>query len=175
MSGRYADFVENEVFPLVEKNFGIRITKDPEARAAMGISSGGVAAFSMAWYHPERYHRVITYSGTYVNQASPFNPETPHGGWEYHEHLIPQSPPKPIRVWLQVGDRDLFNPNSLRDGMHDWVEANNRMATVLKAKGYHYQYVYCLNSGHGDAKVRAQTLPEALEWVWQGYGTKTGP
>jgi enterochelin esterase family protein len=172
MSGRYADFVETEVFPLVEKNYGVVISQDPEARAAMGISSGGVAAFSMAWYHPELYHRVITYSGTYVNQASPFNPATPHGGWEYHEHLIPQSPAKPIRLWLQVGDRDLFNPNSLRDGMHDWVEANNRMATVLKAKGYHYQYVFCLNSGHGDHKVREQTLPQALEWAWHGYTAK---
>jgi enterochelin esterase-like enzyme len=172
MSGRYADFVETEVFPLVEKNCGVTLSHDPEARAAMGISSGGVAAFSMAWYHPDLYHRVITYSGTYVNQASPLDPATPHGGWEYHEHLIPQGPPKPIRVWLQVGDRDLLNPNSLRDGMHDWVEANNRMATVLKARGYHYQYVFCLNSGHGDAKVRAQTLPEALEWVWQGYAPK---
>ncbi len=169
MSGRYADFVESEVFPLVEKNYGVVISKDPDARAAMGTSSGGVAAFTMAWYHPELYHRVITYSGTYVNQASPYNADTPHGGWEYHEHLIPQSPPKPIRLWMQVGDRDLLNPNSLRDGMHDWVEANNRMATVLKAKGYHYQYVYCLNSGHGDSKVKAQTLPQALEWVWRDY------
>jgi enterochelin esterase-like enzyme len=172
MSGRYTDFVETEVFPLVEKNYGVTISKDPEARASMGISSGGVAAFSMAWYHPELYRRVITYSGTYVNQASPFNPETPHGGWEYHEHLIPQSPAKPIRLWMQVGDHDLLNPNSLRDSMHDWVEANNRMAAVLKAKGYHYQYVYCLNAGHGDGKVRAQTLPQALEWVWQGYTAK---
>ncbi len=172
MSGRYADFVESEVFPLVEKNCGVTISNDPEARAAMGTSSGGVAAFSMAWYHPELYRRVITYSGTYVNQASPLNPETPHGGWEYHEHLIPQNPPKPIRLWMQVGDHDLLNPNSLRDGMHDWVEANNRMATVLKAKGYHYQYVYCLNAGHGDAKAKAQTLPQALEWVWQGYPAK---
>ncbi len=169
MSGRYAEFVEHEVFPLVEASCGILITKDPEARAAMGGSSGGVAAFTMAWYHPELYHRVITYSGTYVNQASPFNPDTPHGAWEYHEHLIPQSPPKPIRLWMQVGDRDLYNPNSLRDGMHDWVEANNRMAKVLKAKGYHYQYVYCLNARHVDRKARAQTLPEALEWVWRGY------
>ena len=172
MSGRYADFVETEVFPLVEKSLGVTISKDPDARATMGTSSGGVAAFSMAWYHPERYHRVLTYSGTYVNQAYPFNSEAPHGGWEYHEHLIPQSARKPIRVWLQVGDRDLLNPNSLRDDMHDWVEANNRMATVLKAKGYHYQYVYCLNAGHGDAQARAQTLPQALEWLWHDYQSK---
>lgn len=172
MSGRYAEFVEREVFPLVEASCGVKITSDPEGRAAEGGSSGGVAAFTMAWYHPEWYHRVITYSGTYVNQASPFNPDTPHGAWEYHEHLIPQSPVKPIRLWMEVGDRDNYNPNSLRDGMHDWVEANNRMATVLKAKGYHYQYVFCLNAGHTDRNVKAQTLPEALEWVWKGYAGK---
>lgn len=175
MSGKYAQFVESEVFPLVESNCGVVITKDPDGRAAMGGSSGGVAAFTMAWYRPDLYHRVITYSGTYVNQASPLNSDTPHGAWEYHEHLIPQSPRKPIRVWLQVGDRDLYNPNSLRDGMHDWVEANNRMAVVLKAKGYHYQYVFCLNAGHVDRNVKAQTLPEALEWVWRGYPATNSP
>jgi enterochelin esterase-like enzyme len=174
MSGHYAEFVEYEVFPLVEANCHVRITRDPEGRAAMGGSSGAAAAFTMAWYHPELYHRVLSYSGTYVNQQSPFHPDTPHGAWEYHEHLIPESPVKPIRIWMQVGDRDLYNPNSLRDGMHDWVDANNRMAAVLKAKGYHYQYVYCLGAGHVDRKAKAQTLPEALEWVWRGYTVGQG-
>ena len=115
---------------------------------------------------------MITYSGTFVNQQWPFNPETPGGAWDFHEKLIPQSEPKPIRIWMEVGDRDLLNPNALRDNMHDWVAANNRMATVLKAKGYHYQYVYAVNAGHVDRAVRNQTLPEALEWVWQGYPIK---
>jgi len=175
MSGRYAEFVEREVLPLVEANCGVALTRDPDGRAAIGGSSGGVAAFTMAWYHPDLYHRVITYSGTYVNQASPFNPAAPHGAWEYHEHLIPQSPARPLRVWLEAGDRDNYNPNPLLDGMHDWVVANNRMATVLKAKGYHYQYVFALDAGHTDRRVRAQTLPEALEWVWQGYSGAQAP
>ena len=51
---------------------------------------------------------------------------------------------------MDVGDRDLFNPNVMRDDMHDWVEANENMAKVLKAKGYHYQFVFALNAGHGD-------------------------
>jgi enterochelin esterase-like enzyme len=169
VSGRYAEFVEAEVLPLAEKTCSVAFTQDPEGRAAMGRSSGGVAAFSMAWFHPELYRRVITYSGTYVNQQSPTDPDLPHGAWEYHERLIPQSPRKPIRLWMQVGDRDLLNPNSLRDGMHDWVEANNRMAMVLKAKGYHYQYVFSLDAGHSDRIVREQTMPQALEWVWKGY------
>ena len=123
----------------------------------------------MAWWHPDLYHRVISYSGTFVNQQWPFNPELPDGAWDYHLKLIPQSEPKPIRIWMQVGDRDLFNPNILRDGMHDWVEANHRMAAALRDKGYQYQYVFALDASHCSGRVREQTLPEALEWVWKGY------
>ena len=170
MSGRYAEFVEQEVLPRVEKQYHVKLTKDPDGRATMGGSSGGSCALIMAWYHPELYHRVLTYSGTYVNQQWPPNPETPHGAWEFHEHLIPNSPPKPIRIWMEVGDRDLFNPNSMRDNMHDWVVANENMAKALAAKGYHYQFVFVRNAGHTDRAVKQQTLPEALEYLWRGYG-----
>jgi enterochelin esterase-like enzyme len=166
MSGLYAEFVEKEVLPLVEKQYHVKLTKDPEGRATMGGSSGGSAAFSMAWYHPELYHRVLTYSGTYVNQQWPANPETEHGAWEYHEHLIPNNPAKPIRLWMEVGDRDNFGRN---DGYHDWVVANENMAKVLADKGYRYQFVFARNAGHTDRAVKQQTLPEALEYVWQGY------
>jgi enterochelin esterase family protein len=174
MSGTYAEFVEHEVLPLVEANAHVKVTKDPDGRAAMGASSGGSCALIMAWYHPELYHRVLTYSGTFVNQQWPYDPKTPHGAWEFHEHLISESPAKPIRLWMEVGDRDLFNPNVMRDNMHDWVLANERMAQVLTAKGYHYQFVFARNAVHVDRAVRQQTLPEALEYVWQGYRSPTG-
>ena len=173
MSGRYAEFVETEVLPLVEAKAHVRLTKDPDGRAAMGGSSGGACALIMAWYHPELYHRVLTYSGTYVNQQWPWNPQTPHGAWGFHEHLIPESPKKPLRIWLDVGDRDLLNPNVMRDGMHDWVVANEQMAKVLAAKGYHYQFVFARNAGHVDHAAKEQTLPEALEYVWRGYPATT--
>ena len=64
MSGSYAEFVENEVLPLVEAKAHVKLTKDPEGRATMGGSSGGACALIMAWYHPELYHRVLAYSGT---------------------------------------------------------------------------------------------------------------
>ena len=166
MSGLYAEFVEKEVLPLVEQKYNVKLTKDPEGRATMGGSSGGSCALIMAWYHPELYHRVLTYSGTYVNQQWPFNPETPHGAWEFHEHLIPNSPRKPIRIWMEVSDRDNL---STRDDYHDWVLANENMAKVLAAKGYHYQFVFARNAGHTDRAVKQQTLPEALEYIWQGY------
>jgi enterochelin esterase-like enzyme len=169
MSPRYADFVETEILPRVEAEAHVKLTKDPNARATMGGSSGGSCALIMAWYHPDLYHRVLTYSGTYVNQQWPPNPATPGGAWEFHKTLIPNTPRKPIRIWMEVGDRDNLNANLMRDNMHDWVVANENMARVLAAKHYHYQFVFAKNAGHTDRTVKQQTLAEALEYVWQGY------
>ena len=172
MSGRYAEFIEQEVLPEVERRYQVRLTHDPDGRLTMGNSSGGAAALIMAWYHPEWYHRVLAYSGTWTNQQWPSNPASPHGAWGFPEHLIANTPRKPIRIWMEVGDRDLLNPNAMRDGMHDWVLANEKLARALAAKGYHYQFVFAQNAVHVDRPTREQTLPEALEYVWQGYAPR---
>jgi enterochelin esterase-like enzyme len=169
LSGKFAEFIQAEVLPQVESRYQVKLTRNPDGRAAMGCSSGAAAAFTMAWFHPEWYHRVLSYSGTFVNQQWPFNPANPGGAWDYHEKLIPGSAPKPIRIWMHVGERDLVNPNVMRDDMHDWPEANRRMAAALAKKGYQYQFVLAKDSTHCDRRVREQTLPGALEWLWQGY------
>jgi enterochelin esterase family protein len=76
---------------------------------------------------------------------------------------------KPIRIWMEVGDSDVLNPNVMRDNMHDSVLAHERMAAELADKGYHHQFVFARKAGHADGAVRNQTLPEALEYLWQGY------
>lgn len=172
MNGDYATYIEDEVLPRVEKNYKVKLTKDPDGRAAMGCSSGGSCALIMAWFRNDLYHRVLTTSGTFVNQAWPFDPKFPDGAWGFHETLIPKEPKKPLRIFIQVGDRDLLNPNVMRDNMHDWVEANHRMAKVLKEKGYEYQYLFSQGSGHCDGKAQGQFLPHAIEWTWKGYAPK---
>lgn len=172
MSSVFADYIETEVLPRVEKNCNVKLTKDPDGRAAMGSSSGGSAALIMAWFRTDLYHRVLTTSGTFINQQWPFDPNMPDGAWGFHNKLIQESPKKPLRIFLAVGDRDLLNPNVMRDGMHDWVEANHRMAKVLTDKGYDYQYLFCQNSGHGVRNAKEQFLPHAIEWVWHGYQAK---
>jgi iron(III)-enterobactin esterase len=171
VSDRYVNFIETEVLPKIAKDYNVTFTTDPEGRATMGGSSGAACAFTMAWFRPDLYRRVLSYSGTFVNQQAPTNNPYPHGAWEYHERLIPQTAAKPLRVWLQVGERD---NGFQRDeaSLHNWVIANQRMAAALKAKGYHYQYVFCAAAGHVDPKAVGQTLPDALLWLWQGYPVK---
>ena len=183
MSGRYAEFVETEVLPLVEKQFNVKLTKDPDARATMGCSSGGSAALAMAWYRTDLYHRVLTYSGTYVNQQWPWNPETPGGAWDFHKTLIPNSPKKPLRLWLQISDRDNFNDS---DGMHDWVLANQLMAKVLADKGYDYQFLFTRDAGAlrprrqaadaaAGARVAVEGLPRRADEVARPHGSGRRP
>ncbi|RYG23897.1 esterase family protein [bacterium] len=168
LNGHFAEFVEAEVLPRVEKECGIKLTKDPNGRMTMGGSSGGACAFTMAWYHPDLYHKVLSYSGTFVNQQWPPDPDTLRGAWEYHATLIPNAKRKPLRVWLHVSEHDLryLDPE---ETWHNWPMSDDRMAKALKAKGYPYQFVYSYDSVHVDGRVVNQTLPQAMEWVWKGY------
>ena len=195
VSGTYTEFVEREVLPLVEQRANVKLTKDPDGRATMGLSSSGAAAFTMAWFHPELYRRVLAFSPTMVNQQWPHDPSLRGGAWEYHSAwtgpagpnltikagvlspseppgapLIPSAAQKPIRFWFVVGDQDLFYPNPVvPDGMHDWTLSNELMAKVLADKGYHYQFLFARNAKHVDRPTIAQTLPAALEWLWKGF------
>ena len=168
VSDKYAMFIEHEVLPRIEKDYRVKFTQDPEGRATMGGSSGAACAFTMAWFHPELYRRVISYSGTFVNQENPQHPEISRGAWEYHASLIPNNPPKPIRIWLEVGSEDNGN-TAPEEGLHNWVIANRRMAAVLKDKGYHYRFTFAEGARHTDANVIYQTLPDALAYIWQDY------
>ena len=64
VSGGYAEFIETEVLPRVMRETGVTLTRDPDGRAAMGVSSGAACAFTMAWFRPDLYRRVLSYSGT---------------------------------------------------------------------------------------------------------------
>ena len=168
LSGRYSEFAEPELPPRVVQETGVSLTTDPNGRAVMGASSGAACAFTMAWFHPERYRRVLSYSGTYVNQQSPPNPESPRGAWEYHATFIPQSEPKPLRIWLEVGEQDL-HPDDPEETWHNWPLANQRMAAALAAKGYSYRFTLSRGGRHADPRVLDHTLPDALTWLWQDY------
>jgi iron(III)-enterobactin esterase len=171
VSDAYTKFIETEVLPRIEKDYKVTLTKDPNGRATMGGSSGAACAFTMAWFHPELYSRVLSYSGTFVNQARPSTELAPHGAWEYHATFIPNSERKPIRVWLEVGEFD-NGANRDESTFGNWIIANQHMAAALKAKGYTYRYVYAEGARHTDAGMILQTLPQALQWLWKDYPIK---
>ena len=70
----------------------------------------------MAWFHPERYHKVLTYSrhlrepglaaGSRRRRAAPGNITTT---------ILPKAAKKPIRIWMEVGEKDNRFDNARRD------------------------------------------------------------
>lgn len=156
----FVTWVETEVLTKVSRDFNVKFTTNPEGRGTMGGSSSGAMAFTMAWFRPDLYRKVLTYSGTFVNRIS--TPEHKYGAWEYHSdsNLIGSSEKKPIRVYIEAAERD----NDLGDRNH-WLEANRNMAKVFKEKGYHYRFQYAPDAGHIDTKVYLETLPQNLIWL----------
>jgi len=180
MSDRLARFINDEVLPAVLSNAEIKaaypnlaFTKDPWGRAAMGCSSGGAAALSMGWFRPDLFRRLITYSGTFVDQQDDDAPEEsafPLGAWEYHSSmkLIENTEKKPLRIFTHVSENDL-RAKDPEETYHNWVMANERTAAALKAKGYDYRYVFSRATRHCDGKVFEHTLTDTLVWMWQDY------
>jgi enterochelin esterase-like enzyme len=180
MSDRHARFINDEVLPAVLDHAEIRaaypnfaFTDDPWGKAVMGCSSGGAAALTMGWFRPDLFRRLITYSGTFVDQQDDDAPEEidyPLGAWEYHSNmkLIENSENKPLRIFTHVSEHD-NRANDPEETYHNWVMANQRTAAALQAKGYDYRYVFSRATRHCDAKVFEHTLAETLVWMWRGY------
>ena len=181
LSDRYARYITEEVMPALQTSARAtfpNLTFDPRAsgRAALGCSSGGAAAFTMAWFRPDLFSRVIAYSATLVAQQDPNAPETatyPHGAWDYHSDLElikndTMGREKLLRIFHNANEMDL-GATDAASGRHNWLLAGMRTAAALKAKGFHYKYVEGLGVGHCDGQVQSATLADALIWVWRGY------
>ncbi len=180
MSDRLARFINDEVLPAVLNNPGIKaayphfaLTDNPWGRGVMGCSSGGAAALTMGWFRPDLFRRLVAYSGTFVAQQDEDSPEEqkhPLGAWGYHSgvKLIENSEKKPLRIFTHVSENDL-RPDDPEETHHNWVMAGRRTAAALKAKGYHYRFVFSLGTRHCDRRVFEQTLADTLVWLWRGY------
>ncbi|HSZ82672.1 MAG TPA: alpha/beta hydrolase-fold protein [Polyangia bacterium] len=180
MSDRYARFVQTEVLPAVVADANVKaafprltFTDDPEGKATLGCSSGGAAALTMGWFRPDLFHRVITYSGTFVAQQNDTAPEQamyPDGAWDYHSNLdlIGKTPRKDLRVFLNCNQMD-NGATAPASGEHNWVIANQRTAAALEAQDYHYRFIYAMQAGHCDGNVQNATLADTLVWTWRGF------
>ena len=148
----HARFVIEEILPELEKTY--KITPDPEGRAAVGESSGGVAAFSMGWFRTEHFHRIMSHSGSFVNLRPP--------GADTFKDLVKAAAAKPLRIYLNDGANDYMRGPRL-----NWVAENKALAAALKAKGYHYRFTFG-DDGHGGFHGAAN-FPDSLRWLWRGY------
>ena len=152
----YARFLLDELLPEVEKKITtdgrpIHLSHSGNDRAIAGQSSGGVAAFTAAWEHPEAFSRVFSAIGTYVGLR---------GGNNYPT-LIRKYEPKPLRVFLQDGSNDL----NIYGG--DWWMANQEMERALIFAGYEVNHAW--GTGGHSGQQAAALAPDVMRWLWKDW------
>ena len=140
-------FLVDELLPFAASEAGVQFPEDPAMRLICGISSGGICAFNAAWHDPSAFGRVLSHVGSFVNIR---------GGHNY-PYLIRSTPRKPLRVFLQSGQRDL----DVIFG--NWAIANQTMASALEYAGYEYRHV----SGEGGHNLYhgGAIFADSLRWL----------
>ena len=143
-------FLLEELLPEALK--GLNVTADPAGRAIVGNSSGGIAAFTVAWERPDAFGKVISHIGSFTNIR---------GGHVYPALIRRTKPAKPLRVFLQEGSNDL-------DNLHgNWPLANQDMAAALKFAGYDHKFEF--GDGGHSGKHGGAIFPDTLRWLWRDW------
>ncbi|MBA3939566.1 MAG: esterase family protein [Planctomycetes bacterium] len=166
LSDQYARFLIDEILPEVGKT--VKLTADARNRAICGISSGGICAFTVAWQRPEVFSKVLSHVGSFTDIAS--GKTRIEGGHNYpslirkakqFDHLV-----KPIRVFLQDGEKDLDNEHG------NWFLANQEMAAALKWAGYDHKTEWGTEGHNG--KHGGAIMPDSLRWLWRDWKDAAG-
>jgi sugar lactone lactonase YvrE/enterochelin esterase-like enzyme len=154
---RFPEYVLDELLPAAMKlktpdGRAIRISSSGNDHAATGGSTGGIGSFTLAWRRPDQFTRVYSVIGTYVSMR---------GGNEYPA-LIRKTDPKPLRIFLEDGAADAWNPL-----FGSWFDANLNMESALSFSGYDVAHVWGTH-GH-DGRPGQIIFPEAMRWLWRDY------
>ena len=146
VSGRYGEMIINELIPELQKHY--KISDQPNMHAIAGLSSGGICAFSAAWFHNDYFQKVISHYGSFTDIR---------GGHDFPP-LIRKNDKKNIKVYLQDGSADLNNQ------FGNWWLANLQLESALEFKGYDFKF----DKGDGghNGKHAGSVLPQSLEWLW---------
>lgn len=166
VSDMFARHVLDEVLPDVGGS--VKLRTDAYSRGAMGLSSGGVAAFKLAWFRPDAFSRVMSAIGSFTALQWDDGRGGP-GGHDF-PFLVRRGPARNIRVWLSDGMNDIdVDMNGQADSFAggSWPLANIQMAQALKTRFYDFHFRYG-TAGHDWAQP-ALDLPEALTWLWRDY------
>ena len=144
----YGEFLLRDVLPFVQRELQVEFTSDPARRGVCGISSGGMCAFNAAWYFPGQFARVISHCGSFTNIRGANN----------YPYLIRSTPRKPLRVFLQSGERDA----NIVTG--SWPLANQQMADALAYAGYDHRFEF--GSGGHNLRHAGATFADTLRWIF---------
>ena len=147
---RYVEFVCEHLLPWVEANY--ETVPGREARAMAGSSLGGLVSLHAGRTRPEVFSRIGALSPTVM-----------WGGGKMFADWDRKVEPA-LRIWMDVGGRELFELGDIR---LDYPREVPRFERKLRSLGYRESELKFLldpRGGH-DENDWARRLPTVLEWL----------
>ena len=161
LDDKYARVIGDELMPALYKDYNI--SKDPNLHGIGGASSGGIAAFTVAWHRPAQFRKVLSIVGSFTNIR---------GGHAYAD-IVRSGDKRPIRIFMQDGRNDNRGqrPGGEYDEKRDWFFQNVRLMKALTEKGYEVNYSWGIGK-HGQ-KQGGMMVPEMMRWLWRDMPVST--
>lgn len=161
--GRFASFLETEILPAVQKmktadGRSIHLSPNANDHAIFGLSSGGIASFVAAWTRPDLFSRVFSAVGTFVSFR---------GGNDL-QAFVRKTEPLPIRIFLQDGSNDAWNPL-----FGHWYEGNKMLYSALAFSGYHVECDW--SDGAHNGRRANQIFSSVVTWLWNDWPAPIQP
>ena len=162
----YERFVLEEVMPWAAARY--RLRAGPAHTAVLGSSLGGLAAFDLAWRHPDVFGTVGAMSGSFWWRTQDGTLEEKQAS-RVALTMVRETTPLPrLRIWLETADGD---ETSDRDGngIIDSIQDTDDLVDALVARGYVMgkDVVHLTVAGGHDQGTWGGVLPEFLEWAFK--------
>jgi enterochelin esterase-like enzyme len=164
-AGGYRAFLRDELLPWLHARY--RLSEGPATTAIAGLSLGGLAAFDLAWTHPEIFGAVGVLSGSFWWRSDNTSVATKIASRIMHRKIREAATNPPIRAWLQAGTHDETSDRD-GDGVIDAIQDTTELIDAMVARGYTrgldlaYREV---PGGRHEPATWARVLPEFLLWL----------
>jgi enterochelin esterase-like enzyme len=131
-SQRFAAFVADELLPWIREHYAV--SHAAERTILVGSSAGGLGAAYIAFKYPELFGNVLSQSGAFWRGNESSN-EPP---FEWLTRQYAASPKLNLRLFIDVGSRETVG--ALGGIAPSLLDANRRLHSILKQKGYAVEY-----------------------------------
>ncbi|MBA4136110.1 MAG: esterase [Opitutus sp.] len=165
LAAEFQTFVLADVLPAVRRRYGLKLA--PERTGILGASLGGLAAFDLAWHHPEVFGFVGVFSGSLWWRGEDGDAAAEQSSRLAHRLVRGTERPPAVRLWFQAGTADETDDRD-GNGVIDAIQDTTELIDELESKGYRRgrDVVYHeIAGGEHNERTWAEALPVFLRWA----------
>jgi enterochelin esterase-like enzyme len=161
----YERFLVSELVPRVRAMF--RVSHDPRDTGLLGVSLGGLTAFSIAWDRSDVFGLAGALSASFWWRETAGSLENRQATRIMHR-LVREGAHRPLRAWFEAGTEDEHSDRN-GNGVIDVIEDTLDLIAELEKKGYargrDIAYVEVPGGKHS-YETWAPVMPNFLRWAY---------